>query len=146
MAFPVPGLCWGAGGQAEIWPRRWPGASQGVDWRSVFTNVHVGTLARIVPDDRLPAALAVGGYWTRTNHVEIDIVGADRAPIAKELLFVGSIKWLEQSAFDRHDLATLYRHRAALTDEPVPVVAVSRSGVDCPGLDATYGPDDLLTA
>ncbi|CAG7602945.1 hypothetical protein SBRY_10575 [Actinacidiphila bryophytorum] len=49
-------------------------------------------LGRILPDDRLPAAPAVGGYWTRTNDVEIDIVGADRAPIAKELLFVGSIE------------------------------------------------------
>lgn len=97
---------------------------------------------------RRPAARgpAVGGYWTRTNDVEIDIVGADRAPIAKELLFVGSIKWLEQSAFDRHDLAALHRHRASLTDGPVPVVVVSRSGVGCPGLDATYGPGDLLTA
>lgn len=35
---------------------------------------------------------AVGGCWNRTNDVEIDIVGADRAPIANELLFVGSIK------------------------------------------------------
>jgi hypothetical protein len=103
-------------------------------------------LSRTLPDDRLPAAPAVGGYWTRTNDVEIDIVGADRAPIAKELLFVGSVKWLEQSPFDRHDLAALHRHRAALTDEPVPVVAVSRSGVDCAGLDAVYGPDELLTA
>ncbi|SCK13676.1 protein of unknown function [Streptomyces sp. WMMB 714] len=103
-------------------------------------------LARTLPDDELPAAPAVGGYWTRTNDVELDIVGADRAPIAKELLFVGSIKWLERSPFDRHDLAALHRHRAALTGEPVPVVAVSRSGVDCPGLDATYGPGDLLTA
>jgi hypothetical protein len=34
-------------------------------------------LARILPDERLPAAAAVGGYWTRTNDVEIDIVGAD---------------------------------------------------------------------
>jgi len=34
----------------------------------------------------------------------------------------------------------------ALTGEPVPVAAVSRSGVDCPGLDASYGPGDLLTA
>ncbi len=104
------------------------------------------SLARILPDDRLPAAPAVGGYWNRTNDVEIDIVGADRAPIAEELIFVGSIKWLEQSPFDRHDLAALHRHRAALTDEPVPVVAVSRNGVDCPGLDAAYGPGDLLTA
>lgn len=103
-------------------------------------------LARILPDDRLPVAPSVGGYWTRTNDVEIDIVGADRAPIARELLFVGSIKWLEQSPFDRHDLADLHRHRAVLTGEPVPVVAVSRSGVDSPGLDAAYGSGDLLSA
>jgi hypothetical protein len=76
----------------------------------------------------------------------IDIVGADRAPIAKVLLFVGSIKWLDQAPFDRHDVAALHRHRAALTDRPVPVVAVSRTGVVSPGLDATYGPRDLLTA
>ena len=88
----------------------------------------------------------MGGYWTRTKDVEIDIVEADRAPIAKELLFVGSIKRLEQSPFDRHDLAALHRHRVALTAEPVPVVAISRSGIDCPGLDAVYGRDDLLTA
>ncbi len=103
-------------------------------------------LARMLPDGRLPAARVVGGYWTRTNDVEIDLVGADRAPVAKELLFVGSIKWLEQAPFDRHDLAALHRHRAALTDQPLPVVAVSRSGVDCQGLDAVYGPDDLLAA
>lgn len=103
-------------------------------------------LARMLPDDKLPAAPAVGGYWTRTNNVEIDIVGADRAPIAKELRFVGSVKWLEQSPFDQHDLMALHRHRAALTAEPVPILAVSRSGVDCPGLDAAYGPADLLDA
>jgi hypothetical protein len=103
-------------------------------------------LARMLPDDQLPTAPAVGGYWTRTNDIEIDIVGADRAPIAKELLFVGSIKWLDQAPFDRHDTAALHRHRAALTDQPVPVVAVSRSGVESPGLDATYGPHDLLRA
>jgi len=103
-------------------------------------------LARLLPAADLPAAPAIGGYWTRTNDVEIDIVGADRAPIAKELLFVGSIKWLENSPFDQHDLASLQRHRAALTPEPVPLVAVSRSGIACTGLDAAYGPADLLAA
>ncbi|MFC7343222.1 ATP-binding protein [Saccharopolyspora griseoalba] len=103
-------------------------------------------LARLLPDDALPEAPAVGGYWTRNNSVEIDIVGADRAPVAKELRFVGSVKWLERSPFDQHDLVALHRHRAALTDEPVPVLAVSRSGVDCSGLDAAYGPADLLGA
>lgn len=103
-------------------------------------------LARILPDDQLPAAPVVGGYWTRTNDVEIDIVAAHRGPVANELLFVGSVKWLEQAAFDRHDLADLHRHRAALTSEPVPVVAVSRNGVDCDGLAAACGPGDLLAA
>ncbi|WP_405568805.1 AAA family ATPase [Streptomyces phaeochromogenes] len=103
-------------------------------------------LARLLPDANLPAAPAIGGYWTRTNDVEIDVVGADRAPIAKELLFVGSVKWLENSPFDRHDLAALHRHRAALTPAPVPVIALSRSGTDCAGLDAAYGPAELLAA
>lgn len=103
-------------------------------------------LARLLPDENLPVAPAIGAYWTRTNDVEIDIVGADRAPIAKELLFVGSVKWLESSPFDSHDLAALHHHRAALTPSPVPVIAVSRSGTDCTGLDAEYGPAELLDA
>lgn len=59
---------------------------------------------------------------------------------------VGSVKWLENSTFDNHDLAALQKHRAALTDEPVPLVAVSRSGISCSGLQAAYGPEDLLSA
>ncbi len=104
------------------------------------------SLARILPDGALPAAPVVGGYWTRSNDVEIDIVGADREPVAKDLLFLGSIKWLETSPFDAHDLAALHKHRAALTDDPVPLVAVSRSGVNCAGLQASYGPEQLLDA
>ncbi|MFE7324352.1 ATP-binding protein [Streptomyces sp. NPDC057565] len=104
------------------------------------------SLARALPDDRLPAAPAIGGYWTRSNDVEIDLVGADRRPVAKRLLFLGSIKWLETSPFDGHDLAALHRHRAAVTDAPVPLVAVSRCGVSCSGLQAVYGPEELLAA
>ena len=104
------------------------------------------SLARQLPDGHLPAAPAIGGYWTRTNDVEIDLVGADRAPVAERLLFAGSIKWLDRSAFDAHDLTALHRQRAALTDEPLPLVTVSRSGVSCSGLDATYGPAELLAA
>ena len=104
------------------------------------------SLARILPDGGLPAAPVVGGYWTRSNDVEIDLVGADRQPVAKELLFLGSIKWLETSSFDAHDLAALHKHRAALTDDPIPLVAVSRSGVSCSGLQAIFGPEELLSA
>jgi hypothetical protein len=34
----------------------------------------------------------IGGYWTHTSDPEIDIVGADREPIAKQITMVGSIK------------------------------------------------------
>jgi AAA+ ATPase superfamily predicted ATPase len=104
------------------------------------------SLARLLPDEAVPAAPAIGGYWNRSNSIEIDIVGADREPIAKELYFLGSIKWLERSPFDHRDLAALQKHRAALTDEPVPLIAVSRSGVAATGLTASYGPAELLTA
>lgn len=50
------------------------------------------SLVRLLPDDVLPAAPAIGAYWTRTNDVEIDIVGANREPVARELLLVGSVK------------------------------------------------------
>ncbi|NGO45991.1 ATP-binding protein [Streptomyces ureilyticus] len=104
------------------------------------------SLARLLPDQGLSAAPAIGAYWTRSNDVEIDLVGADRAPVAKQLLFLGSIKWLEQAPFDSHDLAALHKHRAALTDEPVPLAVASRSGVQCSGLQAVYGPGELLSA
>jgi uncharacterized protein len=56
-------------------------------------------------------------------------VGTDRQPVANQLLFLDSVTWLENFAFDSHDLAGLQKHRAAITDEPVPLVAVARSGV-----------------
>jgi hypothetical protein len=104
------------------------------------------SLARLLPDGVLPSAPAIGSYWTRSNSIEIDIVGADREPVAKHLLFLGSIKWLERSAFDNHDLLALQRHRAAITDDPVPLVAISRGGDEASGLDASYGPAELLRA
>lgn len=103
-------------------------------------------LARILPDEHLPSAPAIGGYWTRTNDIEIDIVGADRQPIARELRFLGSIKWLENSPFDDHDRAALTRHWAALTDQSVPLIAVTRSGSTASGLHVAYGPEDIIGA
>jgi hypothetical protein len=103
-------------------------------------------LARLLPAQGIPAAAAVGGYWTRSNDVEIDIVGADRAPVAKELLFLGSVKWLETAMFDEHDLIALQRHRDRVTAAPVPLVAVSRSGVSTTRADAAFTPADLVSA
>ncbi len=47
----------------------------------------------------------MGGYWTRSNDPEIDLVGVDRSPIAKKVTMTGSIKWLENKPFDARDLA-----------------------------------------
>lgn len=104
------------------------------------------SLARKLPDENLPAAPVVGGYWTRSNDVEIDLVGADRAPVAKTLLFLGSIKWHDTKPFGARDLLELQAHRARISDAPLPLVAVSRNGVACEGLSAAYGPEDLLAA
>lgn len=102
---------------------------------------------------RLPAGVlperteAVGGYWTRTNDPEIDLVGADRAPIAKRLTMAGSIKWLENKPFDSRDHARLIVHRSQLpgADDQTALLAVARSGCTVEGL-AVLGPDDLLQA
>ncbi len=89
----------------------------------------------------------VGGYWTRTNHPEIDLVFADRAPLATAILGVGSIKWLERSPFDAHDLHRLVVHRSQLpgATENTPLVAISRTGGNVEGV-LTLRPEDLLAA
>jgi AAA+ ATPase superfamily predicted ATPase len=102
------------------------------------------SLARLLPAAGIPAAPAVGAFWTRSNDVEIDIVGADREPVAKELLFLGSVKWLENSPFDSHDLSALQRQRDRVTDDPIPLIAVTRSGAATDRLDAVFGPDELV--
>lgn len=92
-----------------------------------------------------PTGIA-GGYWTRSNDPEIDLVVADRRP-AKHILAVGSIKWHESSPFDTADLARLLVHRKQLpgADEHTPLVAVSRTPVVASGVTAIR-PADLLAA
>ncbi|WP_212908716.1 DUF234 domain-containing protein [Streptomyces sp. TS71-3] len=99
-------------------------------------------------DDLLPAGTdVVGGYWTRTNDPEIDLVGADRGPVAKRITFAGSIKWLERKPFDHRDLAELIAHRNRLpgADEGTSLLAVARSGCTAQGAQA-LAPEDLLRA
>ncbi len=99
-------------------------------------------------EGQLPAGTnVVGGYWTRTNDPEIDIVGADRAPVAKKITVVGSVKWLERKPFDNRDLARLVTHRAQLpgADDNTPLLAVTRSGCTVDDV-RTVSPEELLTA
>lgn len=89
----------------------------------------------------------VGGYWTRTNNPEIDLVVADKSPIAKSILAVGSIKWHENQPFDNRELAELIVHRSQLpgANDQTPLIVVSRAGCAVSGVQS-YGPEDLITA
>jgi uncharacterized protein len=89
----------------------------------------------------------IGGYWTRTNDPEIDIVGADSSPIAKKIELVGSIKWHENKPFDDRELARLIVHRSQLpgADESTPLLAVARAGCTAKGVEA-LSPEDLIAA
>ena len=73
----------------------------------------------------------MGGYWTRDNRVEVDLVGADReSPPVKSVAFVGSIKWRIARPLDGHDVADLERaaSRIAGATPRTIVVGVSRTG------------------
>ncbi|MFC0098489.1 DUF234 domain-containing protein [Micromonospora marina] len=117
-------------------------------WRGRAVEPVIRESLRRLPPGHLPFETSVvGGYWTRTNDPEIDLVGGDRSPVAKRITFVGSVKWLENGAFDGHDLARLLHHRAQLpgADDHTPVVAVVRSGRAVDGVTA-IGPAELLAA
>jgi hypothetical protein len=78
-----------------------------------------------------PAATAVGGWWNRAFQPEIDLIGADREPIATRIYYAGSIKWLNR-VFDSSDLSALQRGAVAVPGfDPgaSALIAVSRSGV-----------------
>jgi uncharacterized protein len=94
-----------------------------------------------------PGTKTVGGYWTRSNDPEIDIVCADREPIAKRITAAGSIKWLEDRPFDSHDLGRLLMHRSQLpgADDATTLLAVSRSGSSTSEV-RVLRPEDLLAS
>jgi hypothetical protein len=55
-------------------------------WRGRAIEPVVREALRRLPAGRLPVGTqVVGGYWTRTNDPEIDLVGADREPVARRI-------------------------------------------------------------
>jgi AAA+ ATPase superfamily predicted ATPase len=96
---------------------------------------------------------AVGGWWNRRFDPELDLIGADRAPVARHIRFVGSVKWLG-SPFDTHDLAELTRsaHQVPGYDPAATALAVvSLSGVrqevtDRGELALVWGAADVVAA
>ena len=105
-------------------------------------------LERWLPDERLPDAAFVGGFWTRRNDPEVDVIGADRPSAPARVAFAGSIKWRERAPFDGSDVGNLAAKATLVPGVTVatPLVAISRSGIDpsARGLAAGFGPDDLL--
>lgn len=104
-------------------------------------------LAGPVLGERLNRARYVGAWWRRDHTVEVDLVGGDSlTPTA--IAFVGSVKWRQSEPFTSRDLRELAKSRAAVPGgESAKLVVVSRSGVEGElAADATFGPEDLLSA
>ncbi len=94
----------------------------------------------------------VGGWWNRRFDPEVDLVGADRAPVAQQISFIGSVKWLS-SPFDRHDLADLTRSAPQVpgfTLGATGLMVASLSGIapdaEAGAIDLLWGPDQLISA
>jgi AAA+ ATPase superfamily predicted ATPase len=105
------------------------------------------SISRRPPDPRLEAAGAVGGYWTRTNDVEIDIVVADRSPRAGAVLGAGFIKWRSTKTFQARDRDDLARSAQRVPGAGSPLlIGVSRNGFSKTSLDVMLTPPDVLEA
>jgi uncharacterized protein len=133
----------------RIVQRRWPA------WRGraveplVRQSLELAATAGQLP---WPNVEAVGGWWNRQFDPEVDLVGADRSPVARQVCFVGSIKWAG-TPFDDHDLAELMRAAAQMpgyTPGSTGIVVVSLSGasprLDRARTDLIYSPTDVLAA
>jgi hypothetical protein len=116
-------------------------------WLGVAVEPLIREALGRMPDALPTGTTTVGAYWTRTNDPEIDVVGADRGPVAKKITIVGSIKWLERWPFDAHDIAELVVHRTKLpgAEPTTPLMAISRSGSSVDGA-TVIGPDEIVAA
>ncbi|MBT0772924.1 ATP-binding protein [Kineosporia sp. J2-2] len=97
-----------------------------------------------------PQTQTVGGWWNRQFNPEIDLVGADRGPIATEIYFCGSLKWLG-TPFDAHDLRKLQEGAAEVpgfSPSRSGLMVVSRSGAHLPdgAVDVVWTPEDVVDA
>lgn len=109
------------------------------------------SLLLLTPDTRLGGTTAFGGYWTRSNDVEIDLVGLESPEKAKRIELIGSIKWRQRELFSRSDVSALFASASSLpgTDAATHLVGVSRTGFSKEAsalLHAVFDPEDLLQA
>jgi uncharacterized protein len=98
-----------------------------------------------------PEATAVGGWWNRAFDPEIDLIGADRSPIAGYIYYAGSVKWLEHQ-FGERDLLSLRQGSARVPGFEIgrtDLIAVSRAGVSdgvSGQLALSWNADDVVSA
>jgi hypothetical protein len=98
-----------------------------------------------------PEATAVGGWWNRAFDPELDLVGADRAPVAGKICYIGSVKWLEQP-FGTAELGELQRAASQVpgfAPGETALISVSRAGFTDPvtaGLGLAWTPEDVVGA
>jgi uncharacterized protein len=131
---------------AALLNRRW------ASWRGrAVEPVIREALSLAAADLPWPEASAVGGWWNRAFDPEIDLIGADRAPVATRIFYAGSVKWLDHP-FGSRDLATLERGAAQVPGfEPgeSAFIGVSAAGFTdsaAAGLALTWRPEDVISA
>lgn len=113
------------------------------DW-STYRGKAIEALIReavdkLLPDARFGAAAVVGAYWTTDNTVEVDLVGADRRdPPARQISFLGTIKWRERKPVTMTDYNALVASGTKVPGaRPTAIkVAVSRLGASADALAA----------
>ena len=131
---------------AALIRRRW------ATWRGRAVEPIIrDSLIWAAPDLPWPDAAAVGGWWNRAFDPEVDLIGADREPVARRLFYAGSVKWLDRP-FGDHDLAALRRGAAEVPGfDPgaTALIAASASGFSdaaANGLALTWRPADVVAA
>jgi uncharacterized protein len=98
-----------------------------------------------------PEASAVGGWWNRAFDPEIDLIGADRAPVARKIWYAGSVKWLDQP-FGTRELVELQRAAPQVPGfDPgeTALISVSRTGFTdsaATSLALCWLPEDIVSA
>lgn len=100
-------------------------------WRGSAIEPIVRDAIDLLPAMKLHKQIpVVGAYWTRSNNPEIDIIIADRKPVAKTIFEVGSIKWFENKPFFNSDLNELIRSSTLVpgSTPETEFVIVSRAG------------------
>ncbi|MFC4335610.1 ATP-binding protein [Salininema proteolyticum] len=130
----------------ELTQRRWP------SWRGRAIEPVIREALTLAADQgRLPwdGVRAVGGWWNRRFDPEVDLIGADDAPIAGDVSFAGTVKWLARP-MQAKEVGELRRATAVVPGaEGSDLVGVSLTGFSDEAresLTLAWGPDDVVDA